>query len=145
MNRDAAQPESPDAAQSEPTDAGRSADAALDIPDFNGCTAADYEDRSADDASRVISIVGGGLTYSPKCLIIAAGQTVRWEGSLSAHPLAPGRPDDAAAGSPSSPILETSTGKSVAFSFAAAGTFPYYCTIHAFGEGQGMAGSIHVR
>lgn len=114
------------------------------IPVFNGCSAADYENLSANDAPRIIAIATQGLSFTPPCLIIKAGQTVRWEGSLSSHPLAPGNPDDAEAGSAANPIQETSSGQSVEFAFPDAGTFPYYCELHSFGDGQGMAGVVHV-
>jgi plastocyanin len=78
-------------------------------------------------------------------MIIAAGQTVRFEGSLSAHPLAPGNADDEAAGSPNNPITATSSGNSVEFTFDEPGTFAYFCELHSFGAGMGMAGAIHVR
>jgi plastocyanin len=68
------------------------------IPDFNGCTTAAYEDRRAPGASRTIAIASMGLSFTPKCLLIAVGQTVRWEGALSAHPLAPGNSDHPDAG-----------------------------------------------
>lgn len=121
---------------------GEPADA---IPDFNGCVAADYEDQSATDAPRIIGIATQGLSFTPPCLTIKAGQTVRWEGSLSSHPLAPGNPDDASAGSPDNPIRATSSGQSVEFEFPDAGTYPYYCELHSFGNGQGMAGVVHVK
>ena len=124
---------------------GAGAEPADPIPDFNGCTAADYEDRSALDAERIIGIATEGLTFTPACLIIAVGQTVRWQGSLGSHPLAPGNPDHPDAGSADSPISATSSGQSVEFVFGKAGTFPYYCELHAFGDGQGMAGVVHVR
>jgi plastocyanin len=114
------------------------------VPTLNGCTSADYVDHSAD-VERVITIAGAGLTYSPKCMIIAAGQVVRFQGSLTAHPLSPGNPEDPEAGSADNPIAPTSTGQSIEVTFPAAGTYPYHCTLHAFGAGQGMAGSIHVR
>lgn len=115
------------------------------IPNFNGCTAADYEDRSAANAERVIGIATEGLTFTPSCLIIAVGQTVRFQGSLGSHPLAPGNPDHPEAGSADSPIIATDSGQSVDFTFENPGTFPYYCELHAFGDGQGMAGVVHVR
>jgi plastocyanin len=115
------------------------------IPELNGCSEALYEDRSADEDSRVIAIAASGLTFTPKCMIVDRGQRVRWEGSLAAHPLAPGNPDDREAGTLPSPIVPTVTGRSVEFTFEEAGTFPYYCTLHAFGDGRGMAGAIHVR
>lgn len=109
------------------------------------CTASDYQDESAPDATRVIGIATEGLSFSPPCLTIKVGQTVRWESSLGAHPLAPGNPDDPNAGSAGNPIVETGSGQSVEFAFPAAGTFAYYCELHAFGNGQGMAGSVHVK
>jgi plastocyanin len=112
---------------------------------FNGCAASDYEDRSAESAERVIQIAVEGLKFTPPCLEIAQGQAVRFEGSLSAHPLAPGNPDDASAGSANNPITATSSGARVEFSFPRAGTYPYFCELHAFGAGMGMAGAIYVR
>jgi plastocyanin len=111
---------------------------------LNGCTAAEYEDLSAGDAERVIEIAAAGLSFTPPCMTIAAGQTVRFEGSLSAHPLAPGNADDHAAGSPNNPIVATSSGNSAEFTFDAPGTFAYFCELHSFGAGMGMAGAIHV-
>jgi plastocyanin len=77
-------------------------------------------------------------------MVVAVGQTVRWEGALSAHPLAPGNADHPDAGSANSPIVATSSGTSVEFTFSAPGTFPYECQVHSFGDGKGMAGVVHV-
>jgi plastocyanin len=120
-------------------------DAGSTLPELNGCTAELYVDRAAASDERVIAIAAMGLTYTPKCLRIAVGQTVRWSGSLTAHPLAPGNPMDAKAGSPDNPVQPTSSGQSVEFAFPNAGTYPYFCTLHGFGTGQGMAGSVHVQ
>jgi plastocyanin len=119
-------------------------DAGSALPELNGCSTELYVDRSADSDERVIAIAAMGLTYSPKCLRIAVGQTVRWSGSLTAHPLAPGNPQDAKAGSPDNPVQPTASGQSVEFAFPNAGTYPYFCTLHGFGTGQGMAGSVRV-
>ncbi len=115
-----------------------------DFPTLNGCEPSDYEDRSADAADRSVAVGADGLVFTPRCMLIGVGQGVVFEGSLSAHPLAPGNPADPSAGSAKSPIVETSSGSSVSFTFPSAGTFPYYCTMHAFGAGMGMAGAIHV-
>lgn len=112
---------------------------------LNGCKASDYEDHSNDSDARVILIAAEGLTFTPKCLRIAPGQSVRFEGSLASHPLSPGNPDDIQAGSPDNPIEATSSGTQVEFTFGAAGTFPYFCQLHAFGNGMGMAGAVLVR
>jgi plastocyanin len=125
-------------------DAGAPQDQA-EIPMFNGCAADDYEDHSAADDERVIAIAQRGLTYTPKCMIVAAGQRVRWEGNLSAHPLAPGHPEDQLAGSSGNPIAAKASGSVAEFVFEGTGTFPYHCSLHAYGTGQGMAGVVHVR
>jgi len=111
---------------------------------INGCKADAYVDRTATDADRTVLIGAEGVVYTPRCMTVAVGQTVRWEGRLSAHPTLPGNADDAAAGSPDNPILPTSSGSSVEFTFEKAGTFPYYCELHSSGAGNGMAGAIHV-
>lgn len=112
---------------------------------LNGCSSEDYADRTADTAERVIAIAAMGLTYTPRCTTIRPGQRVRWEGSLTAHPLAPGNPRDSNAGSPNNPIAPTSSGREVEFEFPSEGSYPYHCTLHAFGAGEGMAGVIRVR
>ena len=112
---------------------------------LNGCGPDDYEDRSADGDERVIAIAQQGLTYTPKCMIVAAGQRVRWEGNLSAHPLAPGQPNDRAAGTPDNPIEPKASGSVAEFDFEApARSLPLHAA-HAVGSGQGMAGVVHVR
>jgi plastocyanin len=133
------------AAGAPPNAAGAPAEPAPVIPTLNGCKAADYVDLSADDAARTILIAAEGLTFSPKCMIVAAAQTVTWQGSLSAHPLAPGNAADAEAGSPGNPIPKVTSGSSVQVTFPAAGIYPYYCQLHSFSSGQGMAGTVYVR
>jgi plastocyanin len=110
--------------------------AALGIAEWN---------RPGGDDQRAIAIAQAGLTYTPRCMIVAAGQRVRWEGNLGAHPLAPGHPDDGSAGSADNPIEPKGSGSVAEFAFERPGTFPYHCTLHAFGAGQGMAGVVDVR
>ena len=113
---------------------------------LNGCAPDAFEDRAdGGDDERVVLIGADGLVFTPRCLAIANGQTVRFEGSLAAHPIAPGNPDAAAAGSPDNPIVATSSGAEVEFTFDTSGTFAYYCELHAFGAGNGMAGAILVK
>lgn len=111
----------------------------------NGCSAGSYADRSDDAAERVVHVGAEGLKFTPPCIQIAPGQVVRFEGSLTAHPLAPGSPDDRSAGSPHNPIEPTSSGTSLAVAFDAPGTYPYYCELHGFGSGMGMVGAVYVR
>jgi plastocyanin len=111
---------------------------------LNGCNANGYEDHGAEDDERVIQIAAEGLKFTPPCLAIAVGQSVKFEGSLSAHPLSPGNANHPDAGSPNSPIRETTSGMSVEFTFDAPGTYPYFCELHGFGDGQGMSGAVFV-
>lgn len=127
------------------TTEGGEEDAGEEIPMLNACSASDYVDRSGEDASRVITVGQTGLTFSPRCMLIAQGQSVVFEGSFSEHPLAPGNPRRPQAGSADTPIETTTSGSRVEFTFDEAGTFPYYCRVHAVGDGRGMAGSIHVQ
>jgi plastocyanin len=123
------------------TDSGTTMDAGPAPMAVNGCTAAAF----AEAAAPTIFIGRDGLVFTPKCLTVAQGTTVRWEGSLTAHPIAPGNPDNPQAGSPGNPIQPTATGNSVEFTFTAPGTYPYYCELHSFGAGSGMAGAVFVR
>jgi plastocyanin len=138
------------------TDASKPADASADatvadsgtssetIPTLNGCPQAEYQDLSGTSAVEIK--FGGaqiGLHYSPKCAIVQAGQTVRFSGTFSQHPLAKGTADDDNAGPANSPITgTTNTGTTKEFIFTAAGTYPYRCTAH---DGAGMVGAIHVK
>jgi plastocyanin len=83
-----------------------------------------------------------GLVYMPRCIEIAAGSTVTFNGNFAFHPLAPGVMGDMTAGSPSNPITPTSSGTAQSFTFPLAGTYPYFCTAHA---SLGMSGVIRVR
>ncbi len=120
--------------------------------ELNGCTAALFVDRSAASASRVVGYGGaGGSTlfgYSPRCITVAAGQTVTFTGgtttSFGVHPLGPGINGDATAGTSGNPIprLADGTVRDVTVTFPSAGTFPYVCETHAAG---GMVGVVRVQ
>jgi|GEM_PF-2068794 len=111
-------------------------------PAINACAPGDYENATAAADSRVVDI--STLTpfeYTPACLIIKIGQSVKFEGNLITHPLDAGT---AVEGSPTSPIVSTSSGVSTEFTFPSAGSFPYYCAAHGGPDGSGMAGVVHV-
>jgi plastocyanin len=82
--------------------------------------------------------------YSPKCIRIAAGQSVTFSGSFLSHPLVGGEvvngtktPD------PTSPIPTTTSGTMRAVSFPAGGVFSYYCDVHALSPFD-MVGAVFV-
>lgn len=125
------------------TPAGAS-DAAVAL---NGCTEAMFVDRTAAGAERVIGFGGartsGPFTYAPRCLTVAAGQTVVFEGSFNAHPLSPGTaPGALTAGSPNNPIPRMATTSALMVMFPAAGNYPYFCEVH---YAAGMNGVVRVR
>jgi plastocyanin len=108
----------------------------------NECAADTYEDATATDASRAIGVGSPTLgAFTPPCLKIKVGQTVTFEGAFASHPLSPATPIE---GNPENPITETLTGTSAEFTFAEAGTFPFYCELHGSAAGLGMAGVIYV-
>lgn len=116
-------------------------------PIFHGCTDANFVDRTAATAERRVgfgSTRGSGpFDYLPKCILIAAGQSVSFEGDFNQHPLSPGTSATARnAGSPNNPITRTTSGSSASFTFASAGTYPYFCELHV---AAGMAGVVRVR
>jgi plastocyanin len=112
-------------------------------PVFNGCTTAMFMDQSAQAASRAVAFPNGNLTYSPKCILINAGQAVTFNGAFSGHPLKPGAAGVATAGSPNNPIpANTNTGTTLAVTFPTAGDYPYFCSLH---DGSGMNGVVRVK
>ncbi len=118
--------------------------------DLNGCTTAQFVDRTAASASRVVGYGGAGgsavFGYSPKCITVAVGQTVTFTGGTSTnfgvHPLGPGTNGNATAGTAGNPIPRMATGTDVTVTFPAAGTFPYVCEAHA---AAGMVGVVRVQ
>ncbi len=116
---------------------------------LNGCSDSTYVDRSAASAARVVTFGGAGgsgaFAYAPRCITVAAGQSVTFTGDFSTHPLAPGSsPTAADAGSPGNPIprQDTNAVPSVSVTFARAGDYPYYCAYH---YAAGMTGVVRVR
>ena len=111
------------------------------FPEVHGCTSGNALDRSAPADDRTVTFVA--YEYTPKCIRIAAGQTVTFSGLFESHPLVGGEvvgvdqiPD------PSSPIPPTSTGTMKAVPFENGGVFPFYCDFH--GAALGMFGAVLV-
>lgn len=98
---------------------------------LNGCAEAEFVDQSAPADQRMIK---WDFNVSPRCIIIAKGQSVMWMGSFATHPLT------SKGGTTPSPIVTISTGNSVSYAFSAAGDYGFICTNH-----QPMTGVVRVR
>src|ERR1700730_8472241 len=83
--------------------------------------------------------VGPGLSFNPNSITITQGDTIRWVWQGAAH----------------SSTSNTNTGPEVwdsgilaagtfSHTFATAGDWPYYCTLHSFPGGSAMNGVVHV-
>lgn len=118
-------------------------DAGSDTLLFHSCTAERFVDLRAAMAVRTVTFGVGAtpFSYTPPCLRVAAGQTVAFTGAFSVHPLAPGVYGNPAASPADNPIRATTSGDRAEFTFPAAGTFPFFCTVHGAG---GMAGVVRV-
>jgi plastocyanin len=96
----------------------------------NGCsfaTATDWFD--ADAAARTIDFAS--FSYSPPCVKVEAGDTVKFAGAFGSHPLRAGFTEGGTpVADPGSPILDTSAGTQATFTFTEAGVDPYYCDNH---------------
>jgi plastocyanin len=118
-------------------DAGDDAGAAV-----HGCEAARFVDRRDNAADRSVSFGGAvGMAFSPPCITVAVGQSVRFAGMFAMHPLRPGVVGQAGSGV-GSPIPDTTAGDAVSVTFPTAGVFPYFCGVHG---GMGMVGVVRVQ
>ena len=123
------------------SDVGNAADVAASAPFLNDCRAADYVDRSADAAERTV-VPRGTTGYTPRCLVVRAGQSVTFSMSFTAHPLIPGVPHGPTAGAASPNLIEAQrAGTTYTVPFATAGYYPFYCNVHGH---VGMAGVVRV-
>jgi plastocyanin len=84
-----------------------------------------------------------GFRYEPACLRVSPGTEVTFGGEFDEHPLVGGQVSGSTkAPDPSSPLGgPTSNGTSKTVMLQAAGTFPFYCDVHAF---LGMKGAVFV-
>jgi plastocyanin len=104
--------------------------------EINGCTAASFMDATGGLDQRTL-IWGPASLFDPlkKCIKVKVGQTVRWAGDFTAHPLVQDE------GTTPTPIAGKSGGGvgSYDVEFTAVGTFGYLCTEHG-----SMTGAIYV-
>lgn len=103
---------------------------------YAGCSS--YQDLTGASATREIKFGGSvGFAYSPKCIKIKKGQSIKFVGSFTAHPLKASCEEAAT-------IPATTSGSSKTVTFNTPGYYNYYCTAHDSGNGSGMAGNIWV-
>jgi plastocyanin len=89
----------------------------------NGCTA--FTDDTSVTTPTITGPSGGSPSqYTPNCVHIKVGQSVTWNVDFSGHPL------EAFGGTTPSPIMPTSSGTTVTFTFSSAGTFGFHCEFH---------------
>ena len=82
------------------------------------------------------------LKYTPACVQVKKGSTVKWDMNLEAHPL---RKSTMRGDTANNPIMDTSTGMGAMFTFDKTGFFGFYCNLHGMGDGAtGMTGVIWV-
>jgi plastocyanin len=98
---------------------------------LNGCGETDFVDRSGEGGMRTIT---WDFNVDPRCVRIAPGESVTWQGLLANHPLS------SLGGDMPTPIVTTNTGTSVTFVFSDAGDYGFVCLNH-----QPMTGVIRAR
>jgi len=107
---------------------------------INGCDATNTMDMTG---MAMVTITTSGNTWTPKCIKVSVGTNVTVNAAFGTHPLMGGEVVGAmkvpASTGPFVPITSSGTTKTVTMS--AAGTFPYYCDVHALG---GMTGVVFV-
>jgi plastocyanin len=114
----------------------------------NGCGSGDFVSAAPDGGARVQYGDPIGLAYSPKCLSIAAGQSMTFVGdttqrsNFATHPLRPGGANGTDPGATGNPIAAQNSGSTYTVSFPTAGTYGYFCVTH---EGMGMYGAVQVK
>jgi plastocyanin len=89
---------------------------------LNGCSAADYVDRTGASADRTVT---WGFNQTPKCMKIAAGQTVTFNGDFTTHPLVEKGGD-----TPNPFSSPQGSGGTRTVAFPNAGDYGYECAIH---------------
>lgn len=127
-------------------DVTSAADAASDasapsFPTLNDCAEAEYVDLTAPMAARTV-VPMGSTGYTPRCLTIAAGQSVTFSMDFTVHPLAAGIAHGSSVGASSpNPIAAQTTGSMYSAQFATPGFYPFKCSTH---QHVGMAGVVRV-
>ena len=110
------------------------------VPAF-GQTSSDITIASGAGASASANCVTANNCFSPNPLTVAPGTTVTWtNGDTVSHTITSGKVSDNDAGSLFDSGL-VKPGKTFQFTFANAGTFDYFCTVHPWMVGQVVVGA----
>lgn len=107
-----------------------------EFADVVGCTT--FIDRHLPVNDRTIALAGGA--FDLRCLQIAAGQKVTFEGDFGKYGLRPGTPENSSAGSAANPLFYVLGGTSVTLEYPRPGDYPF----HALAPGKPV-GMVRVR
>jgi plastocyanin len=89
------------------------------------------------------TITASGISYSPKCVKVSKGGSVKFMMDFTIHPL---RASKMRGNTTSNPIKDTDTGMESTVTFPDAGFFAFYCNVHGpADDGKNMAGVIWVQ
>ena len=115
--------------------------AILGVAPAFGQTASDVSIAVGAGSSASADCVATNNCYSPNPLNVAPGTTVTWTNTDKAsHTITSGKVSDDTAGSMFDAGL-VKPGKTFQFTFANAGTFDYFCTVHPWMVGQVVVGA----
>ncbi len=108
---------------------------------LNGCSEATAHD--ARDRATVVIRFGGvvGHNFDPACVRVRRGATLRFEGPLELHPIAPGRVVDGLPVDEAGPVRSLQVGEIADFVVAEVGAFGFFCDLHVV---EGMMGAVYV-
>ena len=121
------------------TNPGGTTTTTLDDTPHN-CSRASATDLKSNGAP---TVVFDPFQYTPRCILISAGQTITFTGDFSSHPLVGGIAEGAfKTPDPQSPIGTTNNGSSKPVQFLSMGTYPFYCDMHVLQ--YAMAGAVFV-
>ena len=111
-------------------------------PDFMSVAPCTAEGNYMTGATVTFPASASDFSYSPKCLKVPAGTSVTFTGDFSFHPLEPSTHRGTLTGNP---ITSTATGSTKSFTFATAGFYAYFCSVHGPSDGgSGMVGVVWV-
>jgi plastocyanin len=110
----------------------------MELP-IHGCTSISATDLSGDNQVQITW--NNPVTPPGKCILVDVGTEVEWLGAFMLHPLEGGVNGTIDPQSPISMAVPNGGMNSTKVTFNAAGTYPYFCTIHT----ATMQGVVYVQ